>query len=623
MLSKAKSIAMQKAKTNGLTQNDIDLEGMEAKIIAQMEESGKTDIEMEDATPIIDAWIRKGLKDSRWATAGAESSQKATTAPTIAVEKVVSAKATPESARVAARQIAVPIAKRTPTARTPRGTEDPHNAKAANAPHHPPAPTSIPGTTVRDNQPAGGAPTSVAQEYPPEIEALLEDERKRAANASARLEIGSTVINTLESVILSLKTTDNKEYLDEMNACLRGALAHFLRTGTTPVPTSLPSRPVGQQASSSGPSPNSTARLARPVVAVPKVTSTWATVAGKRLPNQPAPVMVSRASQKLTPPTKKLDKTVPSSMSDNRLFLRLNSKHQWRKMSPAGIRDAVAQLTNAPKVDIEHVYRVPTGFALRAKNQESRQFLLNAAECFLPIDGKLEEASDIVALRISTVPVAIHTLLGMVPVTEEMVIEEITRVTKAVPVKVRPHGKNHHGALYQSWLAHFKRGAEPRLGFRLFDDSGVAVRHQPRQTVQQCKRCLQFHGTRGCSRAPACWNCTSTMHSTDECHAHTKCRNCGGPHRSDSRACLARPTKSGPVSREQLATIRMASQRDLVAVVRAKAAVRRAEAAAQAAAKQTEAAPGAVKPNNRFEVLITDVTPDATATGTTNPVESS
>lgn len=57
MLNKAKSIAMQKASTKGLTQNDIDLEGMEADIIAQMEESGKTDIEMEDATPIIDAWI--------------------------------------------------------------------------------------------------------------------------------------------------------------------------------------------------------------------------------------------------------------------------------------------------------------------------------------------------------------------------------------------------------------------------------------------------------------------------------------------------------------------------------------------------------------------------------------
>ena len=113
------------------------------------------------------------------------------------------------------------------------------------------------------------------------------------------------------------------------------------------------------------------------------------------------------------------------------------------------------------------------------------------------------------------------------------------------------------------------------------------------------------------------------MHSTDECRAHTKCRNCGGPHRSDSRTCLARPTKAGPVSKEQLANIRIASQRELAAVVRAKAAARRAEAAVQAAAKQKQASPEAVRSNNSFEVLMTDVASDATATGTTNPVESS
>lgn len=84
------------------------------------------------------------------------------------------------------------------------------------------------------------------------------------------------------------------------------------------------------------------------------------------------------------------------------------------------------------------------------------------------------------ALQISTVPVAIHTLLGKVPVTEEMVIEEITRVTKAVPVKLRPHGKTRPDAPYQSWLANFKKGVEPRQGFRLFEDSGIAVRNQPR-----------------------------------------------------------------------------------------------------------------------------------------------
>ncbi|CCU74294.1 EKA-like protein [Blumeria hordei DH14] len=162
----------------------------------------------------------KGLRDSCWAGAGAESSHKASTAPTSVVEKVVSVKATPEPARVAARNIAVPIAKRKLNECPLRGTEVP--------------------------------PTAEARSHPPEIEALLEAKRKRVSHTSARLEIGSTVLNTLEGNILSLKTTENNEYLDAMNAYLRGALAHFLRTGTTPVPTSLPPAPPANMPTAAG-----------------------------------------------------------------------------------------------------------------------------------------------------------------------------------------------------------------------------------------------------------------------------------------------------------------------------------------------------------------------------------
>ncbi len=110
------------------------------------------------------------------------------------------------------------------------------------------------------------------------------------------------------------------------------------------------------------------------------------------------------------------------------------------------------------------------------------------------------------------------------------------------------------------------------------------------------------------------------MHSSDECKAHTNCRNCGGPHRSDSRSCLARPTRSGPVTKEQLVTIRQASQREFAAVARAKAAVKRAEAAAIAAAVPKPASPPALSVSNQFEVLAEDTTlPDAEVTGETNP----
>ncbi|KAI0997485.1 hypothetical protein K3495_g10702 [Podosphaera aphanis] len=54
--------------------------------------------------------------------------------------------------------------------------------------------------------------------------------------------------------------------------------------------------------------------------------------------------------------------------------------------------------------------------------------------------------------------------------------------------------------------------------------------------------------------------------------AATKCRNCGGPHRSDSRKYLARPTRSGAPTKEQLKIYRQAGEREYQATIRAKAA---------------------------------------------------
>ncbi|KHJ33347.1 putative eka-like protein [Erysiphe necator] len=61
--------------------------------------------------------------------------------------------------------------------------------------------------------------------------------------------------------------------------------------------------------------------------------------------------------------------------------------------------------------------------------------------------------------------------------------------------------------------------------------------------------------------------------------ASTKCRNCGGPHRSDSRRCLARPTRSGAPTKEQLKNYRQAGEREFQALLRAKVAEESAAAA--------------------------------------------
>ncbi|KHJ36121.1 putative eka-like protein [Erysiphe necator] len=54
--------------------------------------------------------------------------------------------------------------------------------------------------------------------------------------------------------------------------------------------------------------------------------------------------------------------------------------------------------------------------------------------------------------------------------------------------------------------------------------------------------------------------------------ATTKCRNCGGPYRSDNRRCLARPKRSGASTKEQMKAFRQAGEREFQAVLRAKVA---------------------------------------------------
>ncbi|KAI1005294.1 hypothetical protein K3495_g2928 [Podosphaera aphanis] len=75
------------------------------------------------------------------------------------------------------------------------------------------------------------------------------------------------------------------------------------------------------------------------------------------------------------------------------------------------------------------------------------------------------------------------------------------------------------------------------------------------------------------------------MHSERECEAPTRCRNSGGPHRSESRNCQARPEWTGPLTKEQLTTIRQHAQREYAAVARVKAAAERAEITSIAASK--------------------------------------
>ncbi|KAI1003630.1 hypothetical protein K3495_g4581 [Podosphaera aphanis] len=222
-----------------------------------------------------------------------------------------------------------------------------------------------------------------------------------------------------------------------------------------------------------------------------------------------------------------------------------------------------------------------SGFALSPSNPNAREALLQTANGLFMTGAKLVPAENLVPLLIPTVLAFIYTDKGRVVVTHEMLSDEMERVSSVRPTAVKLIGSVNHNAPHRTWLGLFSKA--PRPGFRVFDEPGLAKVFKKHDPIDFCKRCNGHHPTKNCSRAPSCGNCGSKMHTQDACQALTRCRNCRGPHRSDSHRCLAWPTRSGPPTKEQLKIFRQAGDREYQAVVQAKAAEARASTAEEAA----------------------------------------
>ncbi|KAI1006775.1 hypothetical protein K3495_g1438 [Podosphaera aphanis] len=229
--------------------------------------------------------------------------------------------------------------------------------------------------------------------------------------------------------------------------------------------------------------------------------------------------------------------------SDKRLFLRLLLEHEWRKLSPAAIRELIVKRLSVSPSYIGRSKPVRSGFALSLCNSDARECLLKAANGLFLSGAKLEHAANWTPLLVPTVPKFIVTLKGRIEITKSMLADEIERVTSIHPDALKQFGHNHPHAPHKTWMAYFSKA--PRPGFRVFDQSGLISKFKQEHPIDFCKRCNGYHSSGFCSRAPSCGNCGSTMHEEEVCKALTKCRNCGGPHRSDSKKCLARPNRLG------------------------------------------------------------------------------
>ncbi|KHJ35305.1 putative eka-like protein [Erysiphe necator] len=434
-----------------------------------------------------------------------------------------------------------------------------------------------------DAEPESRNETNFSHDYLPRELANIIAARQRQERAwHNRLSICASIFSNIDSTLATYKEDIEKQEADIIRKYLQKALACLAASDNLAQPPKIPieSKP-GKKKSSNSPSnavlknlsanskpstlptQNINKNLEKQIVPLKQKENTWPMVAqnGHKKSRTIVPVTTSsiatgtRHQHHLPNPqhqnrennkTKNKKTSQNENKPDDRLFVRLPADHEWRALSPAGLREVIVKRLSVSPASIGLIKPVRSGFALCPSSSESSKNLLAAAGGLFMSGATLEAASNWTSILVPTVP---------------------NRVSSKRPAFVKLYGTSKPEAPHRTWMAFFSDVS--RVGFRVFDESGVTKIFKKKQPIEFCKRCNGHHNTKTCSRAPSCGNCGSTMHAQEACKALTKCRNCGGPHRSDSHRCLARPTRSGNPTKEQLKVYRQAGDREYQAVIRA------------------------------------------------------
>ncbi|KAI0997328.1 hypothetical protein K3495_g10860 [Podosphaera aphanis] len=201
----------------------------------------------------------------------------------------------------------------------------------------------------------------------------------------------------------------------------------------------------------------------------------------------------------------------PAAQPDERLFLRLREDHPLRKTSPHFVKLNLAAKLRVANSAIQHVSVVNSGFAITADNEAARNLLLSEAHRLesedsnanpLMQDLKLEATSKWISVLAPNAPDYLHsfelpitTEPGIttrlqqisIPVTREMVIEEVTLKTGMAPISARSLASSIDRPA-SDWVIHFQAGT-PKLGERLFEESERLTEFHRRPKIAQCNRC--------------------------------------------------------------------------------------------------------------------------------------
>ncbi|KHJ30976.1 putative eka-like protein [Erysiphe necator] len=365
---------------------------------------------------------------------------------------------------------------------------------------------------------------------PKELADIIATRQRRRRAWHARLLICTTMISSIDSTLADFKEEDEVEeivafktsnYKDKNSKRIVVATPHIFPTPDLnrrkTLEAALPKTP-------------------------PTNINTWVTVA--RNSHKKATVVVgekiqailsTKASQRQSPTSK-----IVTLGSDKRHFVRLPQEYEWRKLSPAGLREVlVRKLMISPPL-IGRIKSVHPGFALSPHSVEARETILKAGNGLFLIGAKLEFTTSWAPIIIPTVPSTIRKEQGAVDLSSSMLADEIESVYSVRPVHLKLYGRNHTKAPNRTWMIFFSKAPRPLKSNNLLSFANDAMGIIPRKTALE--------------------------------HHLVEMVNCGGSHRSDSCRCLARPTRLSAPTKELMKTYRQAGEREYQAELRARAA---------------------------------------------------
>ncbi|KAI0996769.1 hypothetical protein K3495_g11414 [Podosphaera aphanis] len=190
-------------------------------------------------------------------------------------------------------------------------------------------------------------------DYPQDLQAVVEAEKRLADRVFVHSGIYSTAINSVEAALSPLSTGENTSFVDGIKVHLWAAITQYIHTGPGSTPPLLPPRPmIPAPKVSESRVPTTTTLQAQ----VP--TNTWTTVARKSLRNAEA-----LTPQKAAPPAKSTKKPNYKTKVDGRLFLRLEESSDLHKLSLAGVKEMLTLRLGFSEEKISSFQRVKTGYA--------------------------------------------------------------------------------------------------------------------------------------------------------------------------------------------------------------------------------------------------------------------